>query len=360
MAEVVVSLQALVELQTRFENSTEPSGIAGFTWKIHKYLVPTTNQNADITLIGHSKGKMPHQHDEPMVTRLKCFTDYELEQAIKKFGTREYLHRESYKGVYKGWIDKTICSGSEVGTGLMLVIKKIELHKSVTLLDLEVLTEFSHPNLEKLIGYCLKDECLFLVYEFLPKGNFKYLLESGSVEQLPLVEKVKIAVGIARGIVFLHNTQEKVCGYPLYRNNILLDKDFTAKLSEYDVTKLVDGGYPKSMQDLNDLEIVGPFQPITNLLGFTVVLAELLTGQLITKLHEFEEIGCLHIHDGNMSLVDIACKCFNICNEEDSESRMLRILERYHVKTINNNNNKEQYWEEIPKNHPCLNLSLHE
>ena len=45
--------------------------------------------------------------------------------------------------------------------------------------DLEMLKEFRHPNLVKLIGYCLKGVQLFLVYEFVPNGNFKDLLCSG-------------------------------------------------------------------------------------------------------------------------------------------------------------------------------------
>lgn len=52
--------------------------------------------------------------------------------------------------------------------------------------DLQILKEFCHPNLVKLIGYfvkligyCLKDEELFLVYEFMHNGNFEDLLRSG-------------------------------------------------------------------------------------------------------------------------------------------------------------------------------------
>ncbi|KAL7590786.1 hypothetical protein Lser_V15G33138 [Lactuca serriola] len=48
IAEVVVSLQALLELQQRHENSVEPSSITGFTWKIHKYLLSATKQNSGI------------------------------------------------------------------------------------------------------------------------------------------------------------------------------------------------------------------------------------------------------------------------------------------------------------------------
>ncbi|GJT42270.1 kinase RLK-Pelle-CrRLK1L-1 family protein [Tanacetum coccineum] len=51
---------------------------------------------------------------------------------------------------------------------------------------------------------------LFLVYEYLCNGNLKYLLREGVVAKLPLATKIKIAVGIARGFVFLKEAQLRV------------------------------------------------------------------------------------------------------------------------------------------------------
>ncbi|XP_023734375.1 putative receptor-like protein kinase At5g39000 [Lactuca sativa] len=48
MAEVVVTLQDLVELQRRHDNSAEAPRITVFTWKIHKFLASTTKQNSGI------------------------------------------------------------------------------------------------------------------------------------------------------------------------------------------------------------------------------------------------------------------------------------------------------------------------
>ncbi|GJY38496.1 receptor-like protein kinase FERONIA [Tanacetum coccineum] len=83
---------------------------------------------------------------------------------------------------------------------------------------------------------------------------------SGTIRLLPLATKVKIAVGIARGIVYLCNTTDNVgklvsyfsqdselyewdktiCAFELDKYKILLNEDFTAKLLEYDITKLVE------------------------------------------------------------------------------------------------------------------------
>ncbi|KAJ0891523.1 putative protein kinase RLK-Pelle-RLCK-VIIa-2 family [Helianthus annuus] len=92
-----------------------------------------------------------------------------------------------------------------------------------------MLNSFRHPNLVKLIEYCLEGDRLFLVYEFMHKGNLEDLLHSA---RLPLVTKVKIVVEIAQGIIFLQNTlsnrtQPTVSESPLYRHKILLDEVIT-------------------------------------------------------------------------------------------------------------------------------------
>ncbi|KAL7592899.1 hypothetical protein Lser_V15G33128 [Lactuca serriola] len=208
-----------------------------------------------------------------------------------------------------------------------------------------MLKEFSHPNLQKLIGYCLQGKNLFLVYEFMPNGNFEYLLNRGGVARLPLVTKVKIALGIAQGIVFLNKTQYKVGSFfsgkiyesQLDRSKILLDEDFTAKLSGYDVTKLIQGCYPKETLHVRYPDIGDyypgwsePLELERNLSGFTVVFAELLTGISIPNEKSLQKIcnECFINQHGKLSMDDIAKKCFQICNEVNSESRMLRILEK--------------------------------
>ncbi|KAL7592902.1 hypothetical protein Lser_V15G33125 [Lactuca serriola] len=119
----------------------------------------------------------------------------------------------------------------------------------------------------------------------------------------------------------------------LDRRKILLDEDFTAKLSGYDVTKLIHGCYPKETlpvgyPDIGDYypgwsESHWNYRAISQ--GFTVVFVELLTGISISNKILFKRICDLH---GKLSVIDTANKCFDICDEVDSESRILRILEK--------------------------------
>nr|GEX72953.1 probable receptor-like protein kinase At5g61350 isoform X1 [Tanacetum cinerariifolium] len=206
--------------------------------------------------------------------------------------------------------------------------------------------EFSHPNLVKLIGYCLLDKELFLVNEYMHNGNFEEHLLSGAIARLPLATKVKIALGIARGIVFLQNTRDDIHVYSnwggtismfrLDRHNILLDEDFTVKLSDYEVTKLLHGHYSYNIRDDSGL-VYGdyypgfkPFQLQSNLDGFTLVLMEVLTGTQISYEND-QKIDELLVQHGKMPLRRIARLFFEMCNEVDSESKMLTLVEEYDI-----------------------------
>ncbi|PWA93403.1 serine/threonine/dual specificity protein kinase, catalytic domain-containing protein [Artemisia annua] len=329
MTEVVASLQALLELQKKFDLSRESRSIMGFPWKIHEYLFATTKlQNSDQSSINDQPKSLEmimNQHEELSTRDVKRYTYDELKYATRDFGNDRFLGEGSYGKVYKGWINKKTYFPHKHSIGLPIAVNKLHRYRSF---DLQTLKEFRHPNLVKLIGYCLKGEQLFLVYEFVPNGNFRDLLWSGAVARLPLATKVKMAVGIARGIVFLHNTQlNKGLGEEdqivqvdmslLERHKILLDEEFTVKLSDYDVTKLVHGCYPSH----DDWYNYGECYP-----GYKI-----LTGQPISTEKELRGIDCFFKKDIKKSLNDIAKLCFEICNEVNSESKMVTILEKLEV-----------------------------
>ncbi|GJT33063.1 probable receptor-like protein kinase isoform X1 [Tanacetum coccineum] len=206
-----------------------------------------------------------------------------------------------------------------------------------------VLTYLRHPNIVKLIGYCLEGDVLFLVYEFMHNGNFEDCLHSGAVARLPLDTRVKMALGIARGLVFLHSTQDKsasdwswiqkTCVFE--RCNILLNADFTAKFWNYNVWKFrtwndekIDSYYhsgcrrPKSLYGRS------------NLASFTLVLAEILIGEPVPGSNAYKNLSLqdfgkhMEILKEWKSLGSLAKLCFRICNDVDSELKMLRALKK--------------------------------
>ncbi|KAJ9551378.1 hypothetical protein OSB04_015423 [Centaurea solstitialis] len=328
MTEIVASLQVLLELHEKSDNYVVSSSKMRFAWKIHKYLVPTNKESGNTS----SQKSPENKTNQKLVTRdLKKFTYSELQRATGYFGDDSHLGDGRYAEVHKGWIDKTTYSPSKDDSAFPITIKRLRHYKNVFVyllmapfrgylliakrhLDLETLKGFQHPNLVKLLGYCSECEQLFLVYEFMPNGNLQDGLHSGVMAQLPLDKKVKIAVGIARAIVFLNKIrgEVRVREPQLQRRKILLDEEFKAKLSDYDITKLVDGDHTGEPSELE-----------CNLSGFTVVFAEVLTGKRISKEKEFKK-------DDSLWLERLIAKvCFEICNKGNSERQMLKVVEKY-------------------------------
>lgn len=89
-------------------------------------------------------------------------------------------------------------------------------------LDLK-LEDFNHPNLIRLLGYCSHWGEFYCLYELIPGTSLdKYLLRETGKTSLSWVRRLKIAVGAAQGLAFLHKRK-----HPAYRqlkmNHIFVD-----------------------------------------------------------------------------------------------------------------------------------------
>ncbi|KAD7478894.1 hypothetical protein E3N88_02030 [Mikania micrantha] len=185
---------------------------------------------------GSSGQILPHSN-------LKIYTFSELKSATKNFRIDAILGEGGFGKVYKGRIDEK--SGSKHNSNASVIaVKKLnsESMQGVEEWQAEVifLGRLSHPNLVKLLGYCYEEEELLLVYEFMQRGSLEnHLFGRGStIQPLPWDIRVKIAIGAARGLAFLHTSDEKVIYRDFKASNILLDGSYNAKLSDFGLAKM--------------------------------------------------------------------------------------------------------------------------
>ncbi|KAK4783680.1 hypothetical protein SAY86_008054 [Trapa natans] len=162
-------------------------------------------------------------------SNLKSFSFNVLTVATRNFRPDSVLGEGGFGCVFKGWIDEQTFAAAKPGTGLVIAVKRlntegIQGHKE-WLAEINYLGQLYHPNLVRLIGYCLEDEHRLLVYEFMPRGSLENHLFRRSSYHHPLPWKIRlrVALGSAKGLAFLHSDRAKVIYRDFKTSNILLD-----------------------------------------------------------------------------------------------------------------------------------------
>lgn len=176
-------------------------------------------------------------------SKIKSFTFGELKNSTRNFRPDSVLGEGGFGSVFKGWIDEQSYAASKPGTGIVIAVKRLNKeglqgHKE-WLAEINYLGQLSHPNLVRLIGYCLEDDHRLLVYEFMPKGSMEnHLFRRGSSFQpLSWNVRIKVALGAARGLAFLHGVANQIIYRDFKTSNILLDSNFNAKLSDFGLAR---------------------------------------------------------------------------------------------------------------------------
>ncbi|XP_075670923.1 receptor-like cytoplasmic kinase 176 isoform X4 [Castanea sativa] len=176
-------------------------------------------------------------------SNLKSFTFNNLKTATRNFRPDSVLGEGGFGCVFKGWIDEHSFTAAKPGTGIVIAAKRLNQeglqgHKE-WLAEINYLGQLYHPNLVKLIGYCLEDDQRLLVYEFMPRGSLEnHLFRRASyIQPLSWNYRMKIALGAAKGLAFLHSDEAKVIYRDFKTSNILLDSKFNAKLSDFGLAK---------------------------------------------------------------------------------------------------------------------------
>ncbi|CAK8566607.1 unnamed protein product [Lathyrus sativus] len=174
---------------------------------------------------------------------LKCFTINEVRTATRNFRPDSMVGEGGFGCVFKGWIDEHTLAPTKPGTGFVIAVKRLNQESnqghSEWLTEINYLGQLRHPNLVKLIGYCLEDDYRILVYEFVTKGSLdNHLFRRASYFQ-PLSWKIrmKIALDAAKGLAFLHSDEVDVIYRDFKTSNILIDSNYNAKLSDFGMAK---------------------------------------------------------------------------------------------------------------------------
>ncbi|EXB54650.1 Protein kinase 2B [Morus notabilis] len=238
------------------------------------------------------RGLISTEVDTSVPNTLKSFAFIDLKNATRNFKSDSLLGEGGFGWVFKGWIDENTLAPAKRGTGTVVAVKRLKResfqgHKE-WLAEVNYLGQLRHKNLVKLIGYCSESDNRLLVYEYMPKGSLENHLFRKGVQPISWNLRMNIAIDVARGLSFLHSLDANVIYRDLKASNILLDSDFSARLSDFGLAR--DG--PTGDNTHVSTRVVGTrgyaapeyiatghLTPKSDVYSFGVVLLELLCGR---------------------------------------------------------------------------------
>ncbi|KAM5588787.1 lysM domain receptor-like kinase 3 [Rosa sericea] len=201
--------------------------------------------------------------------------------------------------------------------GEKAAIKRMDMQATKEFLaELKVLTHVHHLNLVRLIGYCVEDS-LFLVYEYIENGNLsQHLHGSSGLGPLPWQTRMQIALDSARGLEYIHeHTVPVYIHRDIKSANILIDKNFRAKVADFGLTKLSEYGSASLQTRLvgtfgympPEYAQYGDVSPKIDVYAFGVVLFELISAkEAVVRTNEYvtESRGLVDLFESVLSQPD--------------------------------------------------------
>ncbi|KAI9397102.1 hypothetical protein POPTR_004G231700v4 [Populus trichocarpa] len=168
----------------------------------------------------------------PQLKGARNFSFEELRKYSNNFSETNDIGSGGYGNVYRGVLP----------TGELIAIKRAQQGSMQGGLEfkteIELLSRVHHKNVVSLIGFCFDRGEQMLVYEFVPNGSLMESLSGKTGIRLDWVRRLKVALGAARGLAYLHElANPPIIHRDIKSSNILLDERLNAKVADFGLSK---------------------------------------------------------------------------------------------------------------------------
>ncbi|XP_019088287.1 PREDICTED: LEAF RUST 10 DISEASE-RESISTANCE LOCUS RECEPTOR-LIKE PROTEIN KINASE-like 2.1 [Camelina sativa] len=103
------------------------------------------------------------------------------------------------------------------------------------------MSQTSHFNTVSLLGFCYEGSKRAIVYEFLENGSLDKFISSKESLNLDVCTLYGIALGVARGLEYLHHgCKTRILHFDIKPQNVLLDENLCPKVSDFGLAKLCE------------------------------------------------------------------------------------------------------------------------
>ncbi|KAK9664589.1 hypothetical protein RND81_14G053900 [Saponaria officinalis] len=218
-------------------------------------------------------------------SNVKLFTAEELRSATNNFSQVTFLGEGSLGSVYKAQFpDGRIFAVKSINT------ESLSLHEEEQFLDVVHSTSrLRHPSIVNLIGYCLERGLHLLVYDYVRGLTLEQALYGGYFMPLTWTVRIRIAVGVAQALDYMHSLSPAMAHCNLKAANILLDDELMPHVCDVGLSVLRPLSrnsikMKASEMAINDSGYIAPEhgEPTStksDVYAFGVILLELLTGK---------------------------------------------------------------------------------
>ncbi|KAG5234848.1 G-type lectin S-receptor serine/threonine-protein kinase [Salix suchowensis] len=253
-----------------------------FSWKWmathrERKLISEETREAQATVFdGNSPDNIEEVKLEPL------FKLQVLETATSNFDIANKLGQGGFGAVYRGILP----DGQEIAVKRLSRASGQGLEELMN--EVVVISKLQHRNLVRLLGCCVEEDDMMLVYEYMPNKSLDaFLFDSLRKERLDWERRFNIINGICRGLLYLHrDSRLRIIHRDLKPSNILLDHELNPKISDFGIARIFGGNEANTTRVVGTFGYMPPeylmegrFSEKSDVFSFGVLLLEIVSGR---------------------------------------------------------------------------------